>query len=312
MALQRCSFTPNTGQKRVGFSTAPGAGETPMSVSTNSLISPGEEFWNAAIEFADGISARAEKGPGRPECDADDKSSCAVALCSKILPRSGNGGSDHENTVGSNETKQMDRSSYKEEPVAANNHHVNSSPLPVKHLDFFHEDEIQVPGLKIEEKGGAVDLSQKSQMKNRENLTHSVDNVNKSTFDMHIDSSATIHDECLSKLTTEGKNHPTRVGDSGSCLTRRDLNQLIYSEDKLLTAYSDHGKPSKDCTNKFASQEMEANTPTSSVRQKDHSKLSSWLPPELCAIYMKKGIPELYPWQVSFFSFCSCPMSCFC
>ncbi|EEC69123.1 hypothetical protein OsI_38041 [Oryza sativa Indica Group] len=292
------SFTPNTGQKRVGFSTAPGAGETPMSVSTNSLISPGEEFWNAAIEFADGISARAEKGPGRPECDADDKSSCAVALCSKILPRSGNGGSDHENTVGSNETKQMDRSSYKEEPVAANNHHVNSSPLPVKHLDFFHEDEIQVPGLKIEEKGGAVDLSPKSQMKNRENLTHSVDNVNKSTFDMHIDSSATIHDECLSKLTTEGKNHPTRVGDSGSCLTRRDLNQLIYSEDKLLTAYSDHGKPSKDCTNKFASQEMEANTPTSSVPQKDHSKLSSWLPPELCAIYMKKGIPELYPWQV--------------
>uniref|UniRef100_A0A0D3HTH3 Helicase and polymerase-containing protein TEBICHI n=1 Tax=Oryza barthii TaxID=65489 RepID=A0A0D3HTH3_9ORYZ len=298
VALQRCSFTPNTGQKRVGFSTAPGAGEIPMSVSTNSLISPGEEFWNAAIEFADGISARAEKGPGRPECDADDKSSCAVALCSKILPRSGNGGSDHENTVGSNETKQMDRSSYKEEPVAANNHHVNSSPLPVKHLDFFHEDEIQVPGLKIEEKGGAVDLSQKSQMKNRENLTQSVDNVNKSTFDMHIDSSATIHDECLSKLTTEGKNHPTRVGDSGSCLTRRDLNQLIYSEDKLLTAYSDHGKPSKDCTNKFASQEMEANTPTSSVPQKDHSKLSSWLPPELCAIYMKKGIPELYPWQV--------------
>uniref|UniRef100_A0A0D9XYP7 Helicase and polymerase-containing protein TEBICHI n=1 Tax=Leersia perrieri TaxID=77586 RepID=A0A0D9XYP7_9ORYZ len=291
VSLQRCSFTPNTGQKKVGFSAAPGAGETPKSASTNSLISPGEEFWNAAIEFADGISAQADKGPRRSECDADDKSSCAVALCSKILPRSGKGGFNNEGTVGSNETKQMDKSLNKEESVAANTHHVNSSPLPVKHLDFFHEDEIQVPGLKIEEKGGTVDLSHKGQVKSSsiqrvENLTHSVDDTKKNTFDMHIDSSATIHDECLFKST--------RVGVNGSCLTKRD----VYKEDKLLTAYSNRGKPNKDSANKFSSQEMESNTPTSSVPQKDHSKLSSWLPAELCAIYMKKGISELYPWQV--------------
>ncbi|XP_015698275.1 helicase and polymerase-containing protein TEBICHI [Oryza brachyantha] len=303
VAWQRCSFTPNTGQKKVGFSTAPGAGETPRSVSTKSLISPGEEFWNAAIEFADGISAQADKGLRRPECDVDDKSSCAVALCSKILPRSGQVDIDYEKTVGSNETKYMDESSSKEGSVAANSHHVNSSPLPVKHLDFFHEDEIQVPGLKTKQKGGTVDVNHKGQLKNSsfqrvDNLMHSVDDMNKNTSDMRIDSSATTHNGRLFKLTTAGTNHPTRVGASGFSPTKRDLNQLIHSADKMLTACSNHDKPNKDCTNKFASQETEANTPTSSVLQKDHSKLSSWLPPELCAIYMKKGISQLYPWQV--------------
>ena len=54
-ALQRCSFTPSTAQIKVGFSLA--HVEILKSVLRNSLTSPGEEFWNAAIECADGISA---------------------------------------------------------------------------------------------------------------------------------------------------------------------------------------------------------------------------------------------------------------
>lgn len=304
-ALQRCSFTPNTAHKKVGFSIA--SGETPKSVS--SLISPGDEFWNAAIEFADGISALADKGPRRPECHAaEDKSSCAVALCSKTLPRSGNGDFDCENTVGSNDTKQMDKSSNKVESVAANSQHKNNSPLPVKHLDFFHEDEILVSALKDKEKGGAIPGSvrvDKGQLKDnsfyrRDNLMHFVDDIKKNTLDLHGDSSAMVPGEELFKSIAAGKGHSTGVGDKGSHMIKRDLNQLTHGEDKSLAAYSNCGKPNKDSKSKFASQEVEASTP-SSLPPKDHSKLSSWLPPELCAVYMKKGISELYPWQVNHF-----------
>jgi hypothetical protein len=29
-----------------------------------------------------------------------------------------------------------------------------------------------------------------------------------------------------------------------------------------------------------------------------HVDLSEWLPPDICAIYIKKGLRKLYPWQV--------------
>ncbi|OEL35428.1 hypothetical protein BAE44_0003552 [Dichanthelium oligosanthes] len=293
-ALQRCSFTPNTTQKKVGFSLAPG--ETPKSVSRNSLTSPGEDFWNAAMEFADGISAQADKIRGRPDFDAaEDKSSCAVAVCSKTLPRSGKDEFNRLNTVGSNDTHQMEKLTNKVELLEANSQHIISSPLPVKHLDFFHEDDIQASGSKCEERGSNeagnaqtnhVQLKD-SGLQRKENLIDPVEAqaMKTSAFDLHMDSAAIIRCQGVSKSTTEGKVHSTRE-------VNKDSHQ-----NKSLAAYSNGCKPKKGSKSKFVSQEVEASTPTSSVPLKDHSKLSSWLPPELCAVYMKKGISELYSWQ---------------
>ncbi|CAM0949659.1 unnamed protein product [Alopecurus aequalis] len=283
-AMQRCSFTPNTAQKRVGFS-----GETPKSAS--SLISPGEDFWNAAMEFADGVSALADKGPKRPQCIvAEDKSSCAVALGSKTLPRSGKDEFNCENTVGSNPMKQIDKFSDTAELAAANRQHQNNSPLPVKHLNFFQEDEIQVSGLEGKEKDGAVPGSvqvnqgglTESSFRRTENLVHPVDDMKRVTSDPDTDSPVIIHGDGLFKSKTAGS----------------DLNTLNNGETRLVAANSNCSKPNRDTKSMFASQRVEASTPTSSVPPKDHSKLSTWLPPQLCAIYMKKGISELYPWQV--------------
>ncbi|XP_062201875.1 helicase and polymerase-containing protein TEBICHI isoform X2 [Phragmites australis] len=302
-ALQRCSFTPNTAHKKAEFSLT--TGETPKSVSRNSLTSPGQEFWNAAIEFADGVSAQADKAHGRPEFDAaGDKSSCAVAVCSKTLPRSGKGEFDCQNAVVSNDTHQMVKSSV--ESLAANSQHIIGSPLPVKHFDFFHEDDIQVSSSKGKENGsseaGSVHMDH-SQLKNIgfrrvENLMHPVYAMKKSTLDLHVDSAAMIPCQSLFKSKTEGKVNSTRDADKCSHLSKRDLNELIHNENKSLAAYSYSSKPNKDSKSKFASKEVEVSTPTSSLPLKDHSKLSSWLPSELCAVYYKKGISELYPWQV--------------
>ncbi|WVZ89444.1 hypothetical protein U9M48_035851 [Paspalum notatum var. saurae] len=295
--LQRCSFTPNTAHKKVGFSLV--HGETPKSLSRNSLTSPGEEFWNAAIEFADGISAHADKVRGRPEFDAtEDKSSCAVAVCSKTRPRSGKDELDCQNTVGSNDAHQN-------KVEAVSEQHIISSPLPVKHLDFFHEDDIQALGLKCEEKGSNEacnvrpdHIQLKDSGRKRKNLIDSVDAMKKSFLDLHADSATMIRCQGVFKSINKAKVHSTREGDKDSHLIQRDLHQPICNENKTSAAYSNVCKANKDPKSKFASQELEASTPTSSVPLKDHSKLSSWLPPELCAIYMKKGISELYPWQV--------------
>ncbi|RCV18574.1 hypothetical protein SETIT_3G311900v2 [Setaria italica] len=295
-ALQRCSFTPNTTQHcKVGFSLAPG--ETPKSVSRNSLTSPGEEFWNAAIELADGISARADKVRGRPEFDAaEDKSSCAVAVSSKTLPRSGKDELACQNTVGSTDTHQMEKLSNKVDLLVANSQHIDSSPLPVKHLDFFHMDDIQVSGSKCEEKGsneaGNVQTNhvqlKESGLQRKENLIDPGNEMKTGVLDLQTDSDSAAMIQCqgVFKSTTEGKLHSIQEGDKDS------------HQKKSLAAYSNGCKPKKDSKSKFVSQEVEASTPTSSVPLKDHSKLSSWLPPELCAVYMKKGISELYPWQV--------------
>ena len=108
------------------------------------------------MEFADGVSALADKGPKRHCNVAEDKSSCAVALGSKTLPRSGKDESNCENTVGSNPMKQIDKFSNTVDLAAANIQHESNSPLSVKHLNFFHEDEIQVSGLEGKETAGVV------------------------------------------------------------------------------------------------------------------------------------------------------------
>jgi DNA polymerase theta len=292
-ALKRCSFTPNTTQKKVGFSLA--LGGTPKSASGNSLTSPGEEFWNAAIELADGISARADKVRVRPEFDAvQDKSSCAVAVSSKTLPRSGKNKLAWETTVGSSDTHQMEKLSNKVDLLVANSQHIDNSPLPVKHLDFFQEDDIQVSGSKCSNEAGNAQTNhvqlKDSGLQIKENLIDPGNEMKTGVLDLqtNFDSSAMIRCQGVFMSTTEGKLHSIREGDK-DCHTN-----------KSLAAYSNGCKPKKDSKSKFVSQEVEASTPTNSVPLKDHSKLSSWLPPELCAVYMKKGISELYPWQVRF------------
>jgi DNA polymerase theta len=159
-------------------------------------------------------------------------------------------------------------------------------------LNFFHEDVIQVSGLEGKEKGGTVPGSvqvnqgrlTESSFHRTENLMHSVDDMKIVTSHPDTDSPVMIPGEGLFKSKTAGS----------------DLNQLTHGETKLLPANSNCDKPNRDSKITFASQKVEASTPTSSVPPKDHSKLSSWLPPQLCAIYMKKGISGLYPWQVSF------------
>lgn len=42
----------------------------------------------------------------------------------------------------------------------------------------------------------------------------------------------------------------------------------------------------------------EASISPISMPSKSCGQLDSWLPSEVCSVYMKKGVAQLYPWQV--------------
>jgi len=201
----------------------------------------------------------------------------------------------------------MEKLSNKVESLAVNSQHIINSPLPVKQLDFFHEDDIKVSCSKFEAKGSCEACSAQadhvtlkdSGLLGKENLIDPVDVMKKSASNLHTDSAAmTMRCQGVFKSTIEGNVHPTQEDARDSHLISRDLNQPTHNKNKSLAAYSNNCKTWVDSKSKFASEEVEARTPSSSIPLKDQSKLSSWLPPELCAMYMKKGISELYPWQV--------------
>lgn len=191
------------------------------------------------------------------------------------------------------------------ESLTANGQPIIGSPLPVKHFDFCHDDDHQVSSSKVEENAGIVRMDH-SQLENSDfkglgNLVLPVDAMKKTTIDLHVDSEAMAQCQGLFRSKIEGKVHSFQDADKNSYLIKRDLNQLTHNGDKSVGVHSNGSKPYKDSKSKLASKEMEASTPTSSLPLKDHSKLSSWLPPELCAVYYKKGISEFYPWQMECF-----------
>lgn len=204
MCLRKCNKTPNSNLAKTCLfdpsDSAPAlAEETPK--SKNSNISPGEDFWNAAIQVADGMFAPIVKTWSAGDNLLDDKSSCAPGECTKAsLSFAGLANGD---VVASNNVK-----------IKEKNKEVTSeaSPLPVKHLDFVHE-------------------------------------VRK--------------DEVAGLIAKAEPNLPIIRGNG-----------------------------------------IKSDSPTSSMNIKDHLKLSNWLPSELCGVYKKKGILQLYPWQVRLFRFC--------
>ncbi|XP_078170110.1 helicase and polymerase-containing protein TEBICHI-like [Carex rostrata] len=191
--LRKCNKTPNSNCTKTCLfdpsDSAPVlAEETPQ--SKNSNISLDEDFWNEVMQVADGVRTGAA-GDNLLE----DKSSCAPAECTK----------GSISFVGLANGDIVSNINVK---IKENNEKVASelSPLPVKHLDFVHEER------------------------------------------------------------------------------KDEVAGLIAELEPDLAVIRENG--------------IKSDSPTSSMNIKDQLKLSNWLPWELCSVYKKKGILQLYPWQV--------------
>ncbi|XVE71071.1 hypothetical protein DITRI_Ditri10aG0120700 [Diplodiscus trichospermus] len=267
-SLRRCTTATKSVLNTIECST-PGSSivrtcthRTPQSMRGSSMFSPGEAFWNEAIEMADGLFSRSdilsvkvaeETNNPKSQCEAnntDDLGNKNVGHKSKEIPDECESrvklkgiGASLESAM--KQKKEIDR---------------EVSFLPVKHLDFSFEDKHL--------DGSLPHIIQKDS----EVTDCSVINYKfPSTVNRLID-----YDELRTAEEVQGEK------------LERASNDNTVSKSPAVEAKKSMGND--ECN--------ETTTPLSSVALKGQLRLTSWLPLEICKIYKKRGIAELYPWQV--------------
>ncbi|CAK9182717.1 unnamed protein product [Ilex paraguariensis] len=261
-----------------------GARDTPKSTRGSSIFSPGETFWNEAIQVADGLFA------------TSDNLSVKVAEEMKVLNRqdkiksstnmrNGDRGSKLNEVLNDGAIKVCDMemsASLGSLGKQGKDSNKEVSPLPVKHFDFSREDknldedtsywcsgnDTKCLMLKEGEQKGCISVS-----------NHNLETAN-----------ITAH---CSKAHINGDFHQVQEMTSNCAVANR--------KDAIGTQDSDHitsNTPDKGTGGFTAVLEYNEHTPSSFMPLKDRLDLSNWLPSEICSIYRKRGILKLYPWQV--------------
>ncbi|CAI8605756.1 unnamed protein product [Vicia faba] len=229
---------------------------TPKSTRGSSMFSPGEDFWDEAIQLADGLAVPMDNDSSKVIEESNvmgdniEMNSCNLqnydGKARKILDQSKNTGLAEIHT----------KDSTKE-----------ASSLPVRHFDFTHEDN------NMDEK-----TLQNCHVNNLVNVT-------RGSGKQYESISVASH----SYEQTYKVQEKILVDALGKRAGKDNINMTSNS-------FNSPNNEARTTINIHAS--VEAKTPSSHVSLDDHLDLHSWLPPEICNIYRKKGISKLYNWQV--------------
>jgi len=238
--------------------------ETPKSVRGSSSFSPGEAFWNEAILLADSLCVPMGNDPSK-------------AMWESNVVEDGpemNNSCNLQNYDGK-PRKILDQSKSRIWNMEAGTsfglvgmHPKDSgkeaSSLPVKHFDFSFEDN------SLEE-----NTMQNGHVGDQSNDTYMAGK--------QYGSGPTTSHTYEEKNEVQEKTLVNKLG-------KRNCHGNVS-----MTSNSPHNEVRTPIS---AHETDEANTPSTSVSFNDHFDLNSWLPPEICNIYRKKGISNLYNWQV--------------
>ncbi|XP_019189918.1 PREDICTED: helicase and polymerase-containing protein TEBICHI isoform X1 [Ipomoea nil] len=273
ISLRKCNNVPvaeATESLTPGLSATKHVADTPSSGHRTSIFSPGETFWNEAIQVADGLFAGNKKVSYQVTKETEALNTRHEILSSNNLK---NGGCDNKSNkiiegiadkvsgVGMVPAIVPIRKIGKELDKEV-------SPLPVKHFDFALEDKIF------------------SQSKNCQILS--------GQQARHV--SATnqyVHSTCNEAQVNESSLEEN-VGTSKYAASKSKVE--VFVQDNGSPMFNTPTERSGDI--KAISESSEDDTPSSFALQKDRLDLSNWLPPEICSVYKKKGISKLYTWQV--------------
>ncbi|KAI3835318.1 hypothetical protein MKW98_020434 [Papaver atlanticum] len=270
--------------------------ETPRSVQGSSIFSPGESFWNEAIQFADGIFIPKDEMSVEGVRKLSSLKGQSEEKIAKLI--------EARNSYRLHEKKTIENSEF----VLAK----EVSPFPVKHFDFLQDDK------NLEESTSHPFSTSKTKDYNDKGGGHSdagsvkrkvlqttsflsrcgTAQPNKfNSSEGNIESS--IHISSNTELVVPGSGSGEKLE-----VQKMDFTSVAAESNGALQSVENKNSPSagqrEDIRNTFISdlKNSESCTPSSSLGEKGFLELSSWLPPELCGIYMKKGISKLYPWQV--------------
>lgn len=285
--LKRCSNTPKPSINMMEFCT-PGSStvkapvnETPKSRCGSSMFSPGEAFWNEAIQLADGLGFPMVNFSAQPdeETDTAEIQYHTMNLCHF---RNGGGQKSLEKALdkGENRADSMEMSASLQSPVKHTKDLVKGvSLLPVKHFDFASEDkslgESTIPYCNVD--GSQPTFHRGGEKSEWVSVSHEVVEAGK----LLVQCGNTQTDEKIPEV-------------EGMTLVTRGTGGMVCSE-------TDHisNSPVNLIKNSIPKQESEgASTPSNCVPLESYVDLNQWLPSEICSIYRKRGISKLYPWQV--------------
>ncbi|XP_068648888.1 helicase and polymerase-containing protein TEBICHI isoform X2 [Aristolochia californica] len=259
VGLRKCGNTPEANLHVPGLSmNAVASYETPKSVYKNKLMSPGDAFWNEAIQVADGLFVSID------QCSVQIEKANNIVE-GRVLERRLI--SESVQCAGESICLEMVQKETKENDKLSSIAHIESSPLPVKHFDFSVEE--------------------------------------KSSNEINV----CLDDEVPKNICglRRGEEQKNFLSQGNNVITVGDDNNF-FNTPKIIDNFSIGPSAPSGSLYKFSSKETrhysaykkvnEACTPSSSMPPKDSLLLSSWLPPEICHIYMNRGISKLYPWQV--------------
>ncbi|KAL9285014.1 hypothetical protein ACSQ67_024628 [Phaseolus vulgaris] len=266
--FRKCSNTPKLSRNMAECYTPgslivkPKVKETPKSVRGSSSFSPGEAFWNEAILLADSLCVPMGNDPSKAMGESN------VVEDGPEMKNSCN----LQNYDGKSR-KMLDQSKNRiwntetGTPFGSVGMHTKdslkeASSLPVKHFDFSFE------GNNLEE-----NTMQNCHVGDRTNVT--------CMAGKQYESGPTTGHTYEKKNEVQEK---TLVNQLGKRICHGNVS--ISS-----SPHSEFGTPIS------ARETVEANTPSTSVSFNDPFDVNSWLPPEICNIYRRKGISNLYNWQ---------------
>ncbi|MCD9558469.1 hypothetical protein HAX54_015855 [Datura stramonium] len=284
ISLRKCKNLPVIGSTESetpgSTSTKLGIGDTPKSTHGSSIFSPGETFWNEAIQVADGLFVGSDKFSFQAALESEALKTHNEVINSNCLGNGECGTKSHKifnkcietasdagaaSAVGSLRKLGKDLGEEK-------------SPMPVKHFDFA-SDEKNFDA--VESHRSNMDIQTLSGKK-----TGSQDHVSLRSYPVVNPCKAAQAKGNILEVHNTTPECPVSKGNKDVLIQDTAIMASTTPPEKLdcCTAYS---LSSKD------------NTPSSIGPLKNHLDLNHWLPSEICNIYRKKGVSKLYSWQVN-------------
>lgn len=251
--------------------------ETPKSTRGSSIFSPGEAFWDEAIQLADGLCGPTESlcAPAAEEIGASESQYPTKNSCNF---RCGNCDGKVKEMISEGE-KVVIGVSLGSQVRHNKNFDEHNSPLPVKHFDFSVEEKY---------------------------LDDSI--LHHSDID---DFKSVVHRGVGPSLSGLSDHNAVRNANTVNWRSTSGTNEGIYGEQKMISVTANWkvdlvGKENESVkfdfqvTESIGNPESGESTPSSILPCRDRLDLDNWLPSEVCIIYKKRGISKLYPWQVLF------------
>uniref|UniRef100_A0A1U7YHX9 Helicase and polymerase-containing protein TEBICHI-like n=3 Tax=Nicotiana sylvestris TaxID=4096 RepID=A0A1U7YHX9_NICSY len=253
--------------------------DTLKSSRGSSIFSPGETFWNEAIQVADGLFAGNDKFSFQAAQESE-----ALKTHNEII---------NSNSLGDGECGNKSNKLFNECIETVSDACVVSavgslrklgkdldgekSPMPVKHFDFASDEKNF--GV-VQSLGNNTDIQIISGKK-----TGSQENVSLSSSPVLSPHKAA---QAIGNILEIQDMTP-------ACPVSKGNKDVLIQDTDIMASTTPSEKLNNCAANSLSSND---NTPSSIAPRKNHLDLNHWLPSEICSIYRKKGISKLYSWQV--------------